>query len=182
MLLENPVLRTWRAVTQSESAARILRQSPEGLKPVDEVLLLQEIPLFAQAGARQLLEVARIARRVSLGAGERVFGEGEVSAICVVLSGRLALCRPDEGEPACAEPGDMFGMYETLVGRPTGWRGEALEPGMALRIDREDLFDLLADQIDLLRGLFSVMCTRPLSRPQPVSSMVTQSGSARVVR
>jgi len=50
------------------------------------------------------------------------------------------------------------GVYETLGGLEAGgWRGHVTRAGVTLRIDREALFDLLADQIDLLQGLFSAL-------------------------
>lgn len=162
MLLDNPVLSGWRAVLRSETAARLASLSAAALKPVDEVLLLEEIPIFARASVKQLLEVAKVTRRMPFSATGRVFGEGESPGICVLLSGRLSLCHPDGDATALAEPGGIFGLYDTLVGSPADCRGEVVEPGLALRIDREDLFDVLADHTDLLEGLFSVMCVRPL--------------------
>jgi len=162
MLLDNPILTGWRRVVRSETAHQIARLSNGAPTPVDDVLLLQEIPLFRRASIKQLMEVTTIARRVPFGLGAPTFSEGDVAAICMPLSGRLTLCQPEGGESAFAHPGDIFGIYETLVGVSAGCRGEVVEPGVALRIDRDDLFDLLADHRNLLRGLFSVICTRPL--------------------
>ena len=51
----------------------------------------------------------------------------------------------------------MLGVYETLGGEQMGWRTRTVEPGSVLRIDRDELFDLLADNVDLLQGIFSVL-------------------------
>jgi hypothetical protein len=57
--------------------------------------------------------------------------------------------------PDTAESGDAVGIYETLGGVSFPVRTEVTQEGQALRFMRSDLFDLLADHIDLLQGIFS---------------------------
>jgi CRP-like cAMP-binding protein len=57
-----------------------------------------------------------------------------------------------------AGPGDTLGVYETLSGaETTGWRARVTTSGTALRIDREALFDLLTERIELLQSLFGAL-------------------------
>lgn len=162
MLLDNPVLSGWRTVLKSEAAAEIARHRPHELTPLDVVRLLQEIPLFSRAGTGQLFEVAKRVQQIPFAAGSRVFSEGDPSAICMLLSGKVSLERPEHSTCIVAEPGDAMGIYETLVGISAGCRGQVIEPGVALRLDREDLFDVLTTHVGLLRDLFNVICTAPL--------------------
>jgi hypothetical protein len=53
--------------------------------------------------------------------------------------------------------GDTTGVYETLAGERTGTRAQVIQPGAVLRIDHEELFDVLSDHIALQQGLFSAM-------------------------
>ena len=46
-------------------------------------------------------------------------------------------------------------MYEALSGRYMTSTGTIAEPGAALRIDRTELFELMADNMPLLQGIFS---------------------------
>ena len=65
------------------------------------------------------------------------------------------------GEPVVAGAGDTIGVFETLSGaETTGWRAHVTTSGTALRIDREALFDLLTERIELLQGLFSALLHR----------------------
>lgn len=172
MLLENPVLASWRRVLQSPAAAERAEQPVESLGPLDEVRIFKDLPLFSAADAHQLLDVAHIASRGRFQPGVVTFSEGEPSSICVILSGRLRL-KPPGGSEAVIGPGDAIGVYETLVGVPAGCRVEVIEAGAALRIEREDLFDLLASRIDLLRALFSGLCVMPLPAVKAASSQRT---------
>jgi hypothetical protein len=54
-----------------------------------------------------------------------------------------------------AESGDAIGIYETLGGAPISAKAQVTEEGTALRWHRSDLFDLLADHIELLQAIYS---------------------------
>jgi len=61
-----------------------------------------------------------------------------------------------DGQPPVTAPaGATIGVADTLAGATSGWRATVLRDGRALRIDREDLFAVLADHVDLMQGLFS---------------------------
>ena len=62
-----------------------------------------------------------------------------------------------------AHPGDAVGLYETLAGTARGAVGRdpfrlvVEETGAALRIDREELFDLIGQRPALLQQLFAAL-------------------------
>jgi CRP-like cAMP-binding protein len=63
-----------------------------------------------------------------------------------------------------ASAGDTVGVFETLSGADTtGWRAHVTRDTVALRFDREALFDLLADHIELLQAMFSAVLRRERS-------------------
>ena len=141
-------------VAHPPSAARLR----DGLQAIEKVLVLEEMPVFSRASSDQLAALAGITREVKMTEGEVLFGAGDAPAIHIVLEGELSLEPMDGGTPMTAGAGDSTGVYETLGGLDqTGWRGHVTRGGVALRVDREALFDLLADQIDLLQGLFSAL-------------------------
>ena len=65
----------------------------------------------------------------------------------------------DGGDPIVAGAGCTIGVAEVLAGVPVGRRATVTRAGQALRIDHEELFDVLADHIDLLQSLFSGLLT-----------------------
>ena len=129
----------------------------EALKTVDKALYLQTVPIFARATADELYVLAAITREVSFQPDEILFSEGHPSSIVLVLSGSVALESPAGGESVNASAGDCLGAEETLAGSDWSWRGRATSPGTALRIDREALFEVLADHMDLLQGIFGAI-------------------------
>jgi hypothetical protein len=52
-------------------------------------------------------------------------------------------------------PGGTVGLMETLAGLPMAGRARVTTAGQALRLDQNRLFDVLADHVDLMQGLFS---------------------------
>jgi len=127
------------------------------LTPIEKTMALQNVPIFSRATADHLLALGAITHQVPFTADGRLLVEGDRPAIHIVVSGQLSLEPPAGGEPVSAKPGDIVGTYETLGGEQMGWRTRTVEPGSVLRIDRDELFDVLADNVDLLQGIFSAL-------------------------
>jgi hypothetical protein len=54
-----------------------------------------------------------------------------------------------------AGAGRTIGGGETLAGAAAGRRALVTKEGRALRLDRQELFEVLADDSDLLHGVFA---------------------------
>jgi CRP-like cAMP-binding protein len=135
------------------------------MQPVDSILLLQSSPLLTRATAAQLVGLAGIAHPVELKAGTDPLAGSESSTL-VVLSGSLRIER-DGARPEIANPGDVIGVYETLAGVSFPVHAEVVAPGRALRFIRSEVLDLLADDVGLLRGIFSGLLRVPEATPTP---------------
>jgi HEAT repeat protein/CRP-like cAMP-binding protein len=152
MLLDLPRAQHWRIVHKPPHGASAMpRNGP--LLPLEKVLLLRQNPLLERATVNQLLDLATIVREVPLAAGSVLFGPTDPPAVYHVVSGEVLL----EGvaDPITVGPDCTIGVSETLAGVPIGRRATVRREGRALKIDHDELFDVLADHIDLLQGLFS---------------------------
>jgi CRP-like cAMP-binding protein len=125
---------------------------------------VEEVPVFARASAADVSALAASGREVRAAAGETLFKEGDAPAIYLLVTGELALEPLSGGAPLAAGAGDTVGVYETLSGADTtGWRAHVTRDTVALRFDRETLFDVLADHIELLQAMFSAVLRREAS-------------------
>ena len=125
--------------------------------------------MFARASAADVSAAAAIAREVRAARGRH--------ALQRAATHRPSICWSPEnwrssrwraGTPLTAGAGDTIGVYETLSGaETTGWRAHVTRDVVALRIDREALFDLLAEHIGLLQAMFSAVLRR---RAAPVTT------------
>ena len=135
------------------------------LTRVQKIVALQHIPLFAKVSGAEILYLASIATEIPLEAGAVLADHTGPVSLGIVLSGELTFRsteRPDL--TATAGPGDTVGMYETVVGSD-GQRDPTTElvvtqPGSALQIEREELFDLLGQRPDLLQQIFAAVFGR----------------------
>jgi CRP-like cAMP-binding protein len=143
----------WQSVLRGRVSQEFQRRIESEIRPVDIVLLLETSPLLARATSSQLVSLAEIARPVTLKRGSDPL-VGLEPSIVVVLTGSVRVERPGS-PPEIADAGDMIGLAETLGGLPSSLRAEVVTEGRALRFTRGDIFDVLADHIDLLQGIFS---------------------------
>jgi ATP:ADP antiporter, AAA family len=124
-----------------------------GVTGIEKVLALQRVPLFARVSAGGMQELAAIAQTVTMTAGSELFAESAPQAMWLLLSGELALTSPSAGH-FTARGGDAIGSISTMAGQPLGLSASVVRSGMALRLERETLFDVLGMQPELLRQIF----------------------------
>ena len=134
--------------------------SGQGLTDVQKGPALRLIPLFAKVTGVEMLHLAAIATQEALDTSALFTDETSPPCLAIVLSGELGMKASGGARTvARAVPGDVVGMYETLVGAGQ-IRLAATQPSSVLKIDREDLFDLLGQQPDLLQQIFAAIFDR----------------------
>jgi CRP-like cAMP-binding protein len=139
-----------------EKGVANLPPADEAMRPIDKALLLQELPVFSKASGEEALELSAVVQEVPLERNASLFTEGDSASIWIVLSGEVCLESPAESvaDPIAVTAGDVVSIEETLGGRPMSWRARVERDGRALKVEREPLFEALADRMDLLQGLF----------------------------
>jgi len=142
---------------QSTGVTTELHQlAAEGLLPVEKILALQRLPVFARIAADEMTALAGISHTVVMNAGSSLFTESAPVGLWVVLSGEVSL-DDASGAHDMAHTGDVIGSLSMLSGKPLSKRAEVTRSGVALRLDRDELFDLLGERPELLRQLFEGM-------------------------
>jgi CRP-like cAMP-binding protein len=121
---------------------------------VDIAMLLRHHPLFERASAAQLLALTGAATEIPLAAGAALLGAGDMPAILVILTGEVVL-ESNSAAPIIVPPGTTLGVAETLAGVGSVFSATVTKPGRALRLERERLFSVLGDEVELMQGLFS---------------------------
>jgi CRP-like cAMP-binding protein len=115
------------------------------------------VPVFGRIAADEMGALAGIARGVVMTVGTSLFAASAPAALWVILSGEVSLDAPAGGDQVVAKAGDIIGSLSMLSGEPVGKNADVLRSGIALRLDRDDLFDLLGERPELLRQLFEGM-------------------------
>ncbi|MBA3295556.1 MAG: hypothetical protein H0U19_01360, partial [Acidobacteria bacterium] len=141
------------------AATDLARLATDGIVPVEKILALQSIPHFSRASAEEMQQLAAITHTVPMRAGSALFSASSPAATWLVLSGEVRL--EGEGPTIAARGGDIIGSFCALSGREVGLTATVVEDGIALRIDRDELFELLGERPDLLRQVFAGMMNLP---------------------
>jgi CRP-like cAMP-binding protein len=114
---------------------------------------MRQDALLSRASAAQLLALTAAAPEVPLKAGTTLFDESTPPAIYQIVQGEVLL--EHAGSAALRAPsGATIGVADTLAGTASGWRATVTRDGRALRVDRDELFSVLADHVELMQGLF----------------------------
>ena len=138
------------------------RSEGQPLTAMQRGLVLRRVPLFVRVTGPEMLHLARIAEQVNVEADAAMSDETAPSCLAVVLTGELLLANGDESVERVG-PGNIVGLYETLAGLRTHGGAPQLvagPPSSILRIEHDDLFDLLGQRPDLLEQIFSAIFTR----------------------
>jgi hypothetical protein len=132
--------------------------------------LLRQDPLLSRASAAQLLALTAVAPEVPLKSGAVLFDVGTPPAVYQIVQGEVLLEHPG-ASPQLAPAGATIGVADTLAGNASGWRATVTQEGRALRLDRDELFSVLADHVDLMQGLFcGVLALRDTETKLPALS------------
>jgi NTE family protein len=133
---------------------------------IEMMVFLQGVDLFAHCNADQVLRLAAIASENTFTKGEGVFRTGDSpDALYCVVEGRVRL----GGESgAVVGPNGRFGVLDILSGRPRSGDAIAETDVRLLTIEAEDFFDLLSNNIDIVKALFRTVISKD---PDPEQSL-----------
>jgi CRP/FNR family transcriptional regulator, cyclic AMP receptor protein len=127
---------------------------------LEKALSLRAAPLFASLSAEALLPVAALCQQVDLVIGQILFEAGEVGdALFVVVSGSVRVMRGNQ-QVARLGPGECVGEMGALDLEPRSATVIAVEPTRLIRLERNDLMDLLTDYPELMRSLAAMLVQR----------------------
>jgi CRP-like cAMP-binding protein len=128
------------------------------LAAIEKVIFLKSVDIFSHASIEELGRVAALTEEAYFEAGETIYHEGElVDAIFLVLKGRVAVegngkVMRDVGE------GQAFGTVAALDLKPAIHTVRAIDPVSALKLNAQDLQDLLSLDFELVRSVIRALC------------------------
>lgn len=131
------------------------------LARIEVVLFLQDVDLFAFCSAEQILRLSAIAGERTLAAGETLYESRQpADALYCVVRGEMAV-EDGSGERRLG-PRETLGVEEILSGRLRAGTARASTDCLLLALDAEDFFDLLSQNVEIVKGLFRRLLRPPL--------------------
>lgn len=127
------------------------------LTSIEKVVFLESIVLFSYCTADELVRIEAIAEERRLDSGEVLYRADEpADALYCVVSGEIALEEPNR-QRRDAGPTAPFGVAEILSGRLRQSTATATQETLLLAIDSDDFFDLLSNNIEIVKSLFRIV-------------------------
>jgi hypothetical protein len=130
------------------------------MQTIEKVISLKAAPMFAEASEEILADVAAIVDERVAKAGEVIIRKGEAGdGMYVIVRGRV---RVFDGERTITHLGerDIFGELALLDPEPRAASVQAVEDTRLFRLDREGFAELMAGNIEIVRGVLHVLCER----------------------
>ena len=130
------------------------------LTVIEKVIFLQNVDVFLEVPTEQLAYLAAIAEETAFLKGDDIYKTEESSdAMYLVLEGKVKLHRDSE-EIALAGEKEVFGTWALFDEELRIVTATAIEDSKLLLIDREDFYDLLADNVQITQGILKTLVKR----------------------
>ena len=124
------------------------------LARIETVVFLQSVDLFSYCKAEEVLRIAAIAQERSHQDGDKIYGVNDPSdALFCVVRG-LVKVDGGNGGSQIFPPLSTFGGIDILRGRLRTDTATAKGDCLLLAIDSDEYFDLLSNNIDIVKALF----------------------------
>jgi CRP/FNR family cyclic AMP-dependent transcriptional regulator len=134
------------------------------LTRIEKMMLIRQVPIFAQLDADDLEELATIVEERRVEPGRDVFREGEVGdAVYLVVKGRVRVyVGADGSESTLAElgPGACIGEMAVLDASPRSASVRALERTRALRVPGEGFKRLMSERPEMSEAIVAELVRR----------------------
>jgi len=133
---------------------------------LEKALALRSAHLFGNLPAEALLPIANLCSELDVECGDALMQAGEVGdSLYIVVRGSVRVER-DGSTLAVLGAGECVGEMAALDWEPRSASVTAEESTRLVRLDRNDLLDLLADHPQLVSALAQVLVER-LRKTQP---------------
>ena len=140
----------------------------EPLPAVEIAAVLRRIPAFQPLEVDELFRIARTGRQERYESGRVLYQAGTVpSGLLILLDGRVELTTPHGTSDVVDAPAPLA-LEETLRGTGARHTAHTTATSVCLSIGADDLRSLLADNTDLVRGLFAMLMAEGRTVAGPV--------------
>jgi AAA family ATP:ADP antiporter len=118
---------------------------------------LRRLPLFASVSVDELFRIASASRQVRHESGSVLVQEGSIpSTIHILLDGKVTTAGRDRAPSTVAAPAPL-GFVEAMAGLPMPETIRTTGSAVTLALTVDELRTLLADNTDLVNGLFATL-------------------------
>jgi CRP-like cAMP-binding protein len=131
---------------------------------IERVLLLKSTEVFSEVPEQGLLELAAVVQEVEARAAERIIEKGEIgSSLYIIVDGKVRVHDADQ-ELRVLGSREIFGELAALDPEPRSASVTALEDTLLFKLDEHVLYEMMAENQALTRGIIRILCRRLRTR------------------
>jgi CRP-like cAMP-binding protein len=153
--------------------ARVLRQ----LGLVERILVLRDSMDFAEAEIEALADLAQEAEEIDLPPGRTLWKIGDAADHFVIVIDGHVCCALEDGKELSYGPGTVIGAVNSLSAEPRWYAAKTAERVRGLRIQTQNLLDVIEDNMGVGMNLLRVIARRI----QEVGERVSDPGAAQTI-
>lgn len=160
----------------SESAAE-----PPRMTALQKAEFLRRFEPFSHARVEELLRLATIAKEVPFAPGDVLFLEGErADAIYLIVEGEVETSGLGLREKFRLGPGTPVGGLAVLARDPQPLTARAVTEGFVLKLDAEELYDILAHNVEIVFGIFRMLVRKIGADPRTWAGAPVEARESKV--
>jgi CRP-like cAMP-binding protein len=161
----DPVIRSFaELVRETKERGDQMATERTSMSPMERVLELRRIPLFAGLSPAELLQVAAIAEERAYADGDVIAEEGEIGEeLHIILAGTVQVVRHEDGSAvpvAQRVPGDVVGEM-SIISRAPRVASLVVEGDVrTITIGRREFESMIAERPDVALAVMRVLAER----------------------
>lgn len=130
------------------------------LLTIEKVIILKSVNIFSETPEEDLVEVASIVEEIEVPAGEEIFKKGDIgTSMYIIVKGKMRVHDGDK-EIAILRERQVFGELAALDPEPRSATITAMEDTQLFCLDEGPLYELMAEHVEIARGIIRVLCRR----------------------
>jgi hypothetical protein len=127
---------------------------------IEKVLLLKTVQIFSNTSEEILTDIAEVIEEVEVEKGETIFRKGDSgNCMYVIYEGEVKI-HDKETIFATLKERDFFGEFSLLDPEPRSATVTATKDTFLLKLDQETFFEIMADRIEVARGILHILVNR----------------------
>jgi HEAT repeat protein len=160
----DPLIRSCVELVRASQGGDTMSRSRTSMSPMERVLALRKIRLFAELSTADLRKAADIAEERTFAAGDLISSEGEIGdELHLVLSGTVVVMRGDAGATSAIArrgPGEVVGEMSIITSGPRVASLVAEDDVRTLRIGRREFESMIRERPDVSVAVMRVLAER----------------------
>ena len=127
---------------------------------IDRVIILKGVDLFSETPDDVLAQISGELESVDAPSGTAIIKKGELGDCLYIIAAGSVRIHDGEKTIAVLREHQVFGELAVLDPEPRNATATAETDVRLLRLDRDDLFELLPEHIEIVHGIFRTLCSR----------------------